>query len=174
MKNLLFFILAIALLDSCTGAFDKEIGEVESLNKIVLEAEKSVLSLDTGEIFAVKRQLALDIKAMESITDTLSREEIFAMTGYMEGKKRLYNFVNNYNNYLEEIEFAKNQLDNLKTDLENSKITKQEFTEYYVLEQSEVMKLTTKVNGTVGGLEETVKRMKLERERVMTLLESKQ
>lgn len=174
MKQFIFFTMMITFLASCGGAFEKEIGEVEGLNKIVLETEKTVLSFDTADIFSVKRQLTNDIQIFEGVRDTLDRQTAFALNDYYLGKKRLYKFVNNYDNFLKEIEFSKTQLENLKEDLNNSKITKEQFMEYYQLEQTEVMKLSSEVNEAVSGLEGTVEKMKDNRENVKGLLDSLQ
>ena len=80
--------------------------------------------------------------------------------------------MNNYNNFIKEIEYSKTQLQNLRTDLENSKLTKEKFMEYYQTEQAEVMRLSVKVNETVDGMEETVKKLKTGREDIKPLLDS--
>lgn len=173
MKNyILILIVTITFVfTACKNEMEKEVGEVEGLISMVNEIEKTVLSIDTTKAFQVKRQISKDLALIESLGDTLDREQAFMLDDYYFGKKRLFRFYNNYKDFITQIDYSKEQLNNLKQDLNNGLVTKEKFKEYYLAEQASVMSLNGKVNKSVGGIEESIQKMELQRPDVLALFE---
>ncbi len=172
MKKYLVFILITSLaFTACKNAMEKEIGEVDSLISMVDEIEKSVLSIDTTRAFAAKRQVSMDLAMIESLGDTLDKATAFKLDDYYSGKKRLYRFSTNYKEFITQIDYAKNQLKNLKQDINNGLVEKDKFQEYYNVEQASVMELSSKVNKSISGIELAIQKMELERDEILLIFE---
>lgn len=166
----LIFITSLAF-TACKNAMEKEIGEVDALISIVDEIEKSVLSIDTTRAFAAKRQVSMDLAMIESLGDTLDKATAFKLSDYYSGKKRLYRFSANYKEFITQIDYAKNQLKNLKQDINNGLVEKDKFQGYYNDEQASLMELSSKVNKSVNGIEVAIQKMELEREGILSIFE---
>jgi len=172
MKKYITLIFVVAIVfTACKNEMQKEIGEVDGLISMVDEIEKSVLSVDTTRAFAAKKQVSMDIAMIESIGDTLDKETAFRLDDYYSGKKRLFRFATNYNGFIKQIDFAKEQLNNLKQDLNNGLVDKEKFKDYYAAEQASVMELSSQVNKSVGGIEEAIQKMELDREEILKIFE---
>ncbi len=157
---LILFTLLLGFV-ACKNAYEKEIGEVEGLITMVDELEKAVLSVDTSKAFAAKRKMAMDIKAIDNLNDTLDRETAFRLDELFKDKKVIFRFNTNYTSILDQIEYTKKQLADLKQDLNNGLITKEEFDTYYAIEHSSIMDLNTQINKSVAGVEEAVQAYEL-------------
>ena len=172
MKKHLVFILMISIaFTACKNAMEKEIGEVDALISMVDEIEKSVLSIDTTRAFAAKRQVSMDLAMIESLGDTLDKATAFKLDDYYSGKKRLFRFSTNYDEFITQIDYAKDQLKNLKQDINNGLVEKDKFQGYYNVEQASIMELSSKVNKSVGGIEVAIQKMELERDVIMSIFE---
>lgn len=153
MKKYIIPSLIIVLgFSSCKNAFEKEIGEVENLLSQVNEIEKSLLLVDTAKVFSTKRQMEKDLLAINATNDTLTKEEAFKIDELFSSKKRIFRLAENYTDFLGQIDFSKNQLKNLKQDLENGLVTKENFTKHFDEEQNAVLELKKKINKRVEGL----------------------
>lgn len=172
MKYYILLLLTPLMLFACENAYQKEIGEVESLESIVNETEKMLFSIDTSVVYKTKRQVGEDLAQLQSFGDTLDRETAFKLGDYFAGKKQLNRFTDNYQIFVQQIEFSKKQLVDLKQDLNNGLITKEKFHEYYMAEQSSVMDLNGRVNKSVGGLDKVIERLNAERDDIIQVLES--
>lgn len=171
MKKYIFLIFIISAgFIACNNAYEKEIAEVQGLMKMVDEMEKSILSVDTSKAFTAKRNIASDIKTIEDLVDTLDRETAFRLDDLFSGKKKIYRFQENYNSILNQIKFAKNQLDNLKQDLSNGLIDKDTFGKYYSTEHASIIDLNMQVNKSVTGIDEIVQQYELNREEIKQLI----
>lgn len=172
MKKYLFFILIISIaFSACKNAMEKELGEVDALISMVDEIEKSVLSIDTTRAFAAKRKVSMDLAMIESLGDTLDKATAFRLDEYYSGKKRLYRFSTNYKDFIKQISYAKDQLNNLKQDINNGLVEKDKFQGYYNVEQASVMDLSSKVNKSVSGIENAIQKMELERDEILLIFE---
>ena len=170
-KYLVVALMFVLVFTACKNEMQKEIGEVEGLISMVDEIEKSVLSVDTSRAFEAKRQVSMDITMIESLGDTLDKETAFRLDDYYSGKKRLYRFSSNYTGFIKQIDFAKEQLQNLKQDLNNGLVDKEKFKDYYAAEQASVMELSSTVNKSVSGIEEAIQKMELDREEILKIFE---
>lgn len=174
MKKYITLTLVIGLsFNACNNPFEKEIREVEGLLTIVKNTEDSLFSVDTSKVFAAKRQMERDLVIFNSVIDTMSKEEAFKMADIFGNKKKLYRLTSNYPDFVNQIEFSKNQLNNFKTDLENGLISKEEFQNHYNSEQASVMELNSQISKSIAGLEVVLQKLELDRPGLLEILEKR-
>ncbi len=162
MKKFILLSLIIGLgFSSCKNAFEKEISEVENLLTDVNEIEKSLLAVDTAKVFSTKRQMEKDLQEINKIKDTLTREEAFRIDELFSSKKRIFKLSEKYADFLGQIDFSKKQLMNLKQDLENGLMTKEDFAKNFSVEQTSVTELKNKIGKRVDGLDVELEKFRL-------------
>ena len=172
MKNYTVLFLAIILtFTACKNGYEKEVGEVDSLMSIVSETEKSLFSVDTSRAYSAKRQIEADLKFIATMGDTLDKETAFRLDEYYSGKKKLYRFSENYDDFIRQLNFSKDQLTNLKQDLNNGKIKKDDFNKYYQTEQSSIMELNSKIHKSIDGIEVAIQKMEIDRDDILEIFE---
>jgi len=172
MNKYILGLLIIGLsFNACKNPNEKEIGEIEALITKVNETEKVLLSLDTGKIFRTKRQLEGDLAVFNKIVDTLNRADAFKVADIFGSKKKFYRLTVGYPKFVSQIETSKKQLDNLKQDLENGLIKKENFTTYYADEQVALKELEFQINKLVSGIDVVVEKYETDRPELLALIE---
>lgn len=174
MKKYILLSLIIGLgFSSCKNAFEKEIGEVENLLSDVNEIEKSLVAVDTAKVFSTKRQMEKDLQEINKIKDTLTREEAFRIDELFSSKKRIFKLTENYSDFLGQIDFSKKQLMNLKQDLKNDLMTKEDFAMHFAKEQNAVLELKKNINKRVDGLAVELEKFRLFRPDIEEFIENR-
>jgi hypothetical protein len=174
MKNFLtIVIICVFGITSCTNPNQKEIAEVDALFEIINDAEKSLLSIDTALVFGAKRQMDMDIAEVSEINDTITREEAFRLDDIFRSKKGFKRITSNYPGFLHEIEFTKNQLNNLKQDLENGLIKKEDYKTHFSNEEEYILMLTGKISKTINGLDIALEKQKSDRPELLEIIKNK-
>ncbi|MBL4669315.1 MAG: hypothetical protein JKY30_08640 [Flavobacteriales bacterium] len=174
MRKYILGIVIIGLgFTACNTPNEKEIGEVDALLSIVDETEKLFLSIDTARAFAAKRILEVDLAEFNKYADTLKKEEAFKIADIFGGKRTLYRLVSNYPGFTQQLEMSKKQLTNLKKDLENNLINKENYTSYYGSEQKAIMDLNNKISNAIAGLETVIGKYELDRPELLEIIEDK-
>ncbi|PJA09593.1 MAG: hypothetical protein COX70_01390 [Flavobacteriales bacterium CG_4_10_14_0_2_um_filter_32_8] len=172
MKKYIILSLIFAIgFSSCKNAFEKELGEVEKLLAEVNETEKSLLAVDTAKVFSTKRQMEKDLLTINAINDTLTKAEAFKIDELFSSKKRVFRLAENYADFFGQINFSKNQLKNLKQDIENGLITKEDFAIHFVEEQNAVSELKKKISKRVDGLDVDLEKFRLFRPAIDEFIE---
>ncbi|PCI95048.1 MAG: hypothetical protein COB15_12600 [Flavobacteriales bacterium] len=172
MKKYILLIIVIGLgVISCSNPNEKEIGEVNALISIVEETEKSLLSVDTSVVFDAKRQMDKDIAMLNQYIDTVNREEAFRLDDVLGNKKKIHNLMKNYPEFIKQINFSKNQLTNLKQDLENDLMNKKDFKTHYAMEQEQLMVLNNQINKVVGNIDLAIEKLKSDRPELLEIIE---
>jgi hypothetical protein len=110
--------------------------QVDKLLSLVKEAEKEILTIDTSLVFSTKRQMVKDFKTYTQFTDTVSKEEAFRIDEIFGSKKKFIRITKKYNSFIVKIKHSKEQLNHLKTDLENELMSKEDFLTYYESEKT--------------------------------------
>ncbi len=169
---LLLFVFGLSII-SCHTPNEKEIGEVNALLSIVEETEKSLLSIDTSVVFRAKRQMDEDILLLNQYIDTVNREEAFRLDAIFENKKKLKNIVRHYPSFVKQINFSIKQLSNLKQDLENDLMSKEDYKKHYALEQEQIMVLSNQINKLVGNIDLAIEKLKSDRPELLDIIERK-
>ncbi len=173
MKNFLIVLITSITLFSCGNANQKEIAEVDGLLTLIEETEKSLLSIDTARVFATQRQMEIDFKEYTQFTDTITREEVFRVDEIVGSKKKFNRTTKNYIAFLDNVNYSKEQLGNLKTDLKNGLIKKEQFLIYFESEKSAFNGLTKKIEKSIGDFEVAIAKYELERPEFLQLIENR-
>lgn len=173
MKNTLIALVVILSITACSNPNQKEIKEVDELITIAEETEKSLLSVDTARVFAIKKIMNEDYKILNQFTDTLGKEEAFRIADIVGNKKKFFRLSANYNKYVQEIKLSKSQLTNLKKDLENEAIKKEQFLRYFETEQQALMSINKKIHKSVDGIEQAIGKYELERPELLEIFEKR-
>ncbi len=171
MKKIIILLVIGSTIFACKNAYEKEIGEVDGLMNILTETENALLSVDTSRAFTASRQIKIDLDELNATKDTLSKEQAFRLDEYYSSKKKLFRLTGNYQGYVEKVNYSKNQLVNLKQDLANGKITKEDYAKYYESEQMIILDLNSQINQAIGGLEEVLEKLRINRQEVINIIE---
>ena len=174
MGKYIVFILCIAIsFNACNNPYEKEIGEVEGLLLKVKDAEEALFSVDTSKVFTAKRQMEKDLAEFNKIQDTLTKEEAFRMADIFGSKKKLFRLKTNYPNFIGQLELSKMQLTNMKQDLENGIMKKEDFKLHFATEQAVVMQLGSQINKSVNGLDIALQKLELDRSDFLDFVEKR-
>jgi len=169
------YILGLLFIAVCFGACnnpnEKEIKQVDALIAKATETEKSLLSLDTSKVFGTKRQLEKDIAIFTKIGDTLTKDEAFKVSNIFGSKKKFYRLTAGYPKFINQIETSKKQLIDLKQDLENGLIKKENYTTYYSDEEAALKELDFQINKLITGIDLVVEKYEADRPDLLILIE---
>ncbi len=172
MNKFVLGILFVALsVSACNNPNEKEIKEVEALIVKVNETEKTILSLDTGKVFGTKRQLEKDLADLTKISDTLTKEDAFEVADYFGSKKKFFRLSARYPQFVADLETSQKQLNNLKQDLENDLVKKEDYSTYYADEHAALQDLEHQVNKLVTGIDVVVDKYETDRPKLLKLIE---
>lgn len=172
MSKYILGILFIALsFGACNNPNEKEINEVDALIAKATEIENSLLSLDTSKVFGTKRQLEKDIAIFTKIGDTLTKEEAFKISDIFGSKKKFYRLTTRFPKFINQIETSKKQLNDLKQDLENSLIKKENYAVYYSDEQIALKDLDIQINKLVIGIDVVIEKYETDRPELLKIME---
>lgn len=147
-----FEIVCFVVLFSCGAKYQKEIKELEHLSTMTLNSKEVLLSVDTAEVNKWMHQLHSDFQFIHKNRDTISKEIAIALDRFYQQNKAMRLFMNSYKDMHEALEKNQEQLANLKEDLSNGAIAKDDFLKYHEVEQRFVTDLNTKINASVGGV----------------------
>ena len=172
MNKFIVGILFVALtIGACNNPNEKEIGEVDALIGKIVQTEKSLLSVDTSKVFGTKRLLEKDLAEFNKIGDTLTKEEAFRAEDIFGSKKKFYRLTTRYPKFISQIEMSKKQLANLKQDLENGLIKKENYSNYYAQEENAINELDVQINKLVVNIDVVVDKYKNDRPNLLNLIE---
>ena len=174
MRKNIILVLVIGLsFGACNNPLEKEIGEVEALLLSVKDSESFLFSVDTSKVFAVKRQMERDLAEFNGINDTLTKEEAFKVDDIFASKKKIFRLESNYPNLISQIEYSKQQLNNLKQDLENKAMKKEDFKLHFAEEQAAVKELDANINKSIQGLEVGLQKFELDRKELLEIIKKR-
>lgn len=173
MKNFISILILGIVFIGCTNTNQNEIDQVDELLSLVKESEKDILMIDTSRVFSMKRQMVRDFKNYTQFTDTVSKEEAFRIDEIFGNKKKFIRFAKNYNSLIVKISHSKEQLNNLKTDLENELMSKEDFLTYYESEKTAFNDLKLKLSKSVGNFNVAIAKYELERKELLELIENR-
>lgn len=162
IKNtfLLFYIICGLLIASCTN---KEaalmISRVDSSYTTIKSSEVALLAIDTGEI---KRMIRFNTESLDYIqnnfTDSATKEQAIFMSDIVAVKRSFNKLLRQYSDLLEDMIYAKAQLHDLKKDIENDLVTKEQFDSYFETEQKAILMFENSVKSVVSWKNTTTNR----------------
>ena len=174
MKNIIILITVVISFVGCgNNAFQKEITEVEGLLNQVKETEKTLLSIDTSRVFAANKLINADFKNFTQYSDTLTKVDALRVGKIFGSKKKFSRISKSYGFFVNEIIKCKKQLNNLKADLENGLVKKEQFSIYINTEKNAYNGLMHKINKSTGNFEEAIGKYELERPELLELIEKR-
>ena len=143
---------------SCSTPDAGFIAEVEKLEKTIALSEQSLQALDTSKIGAYFRKSNEHLQFIQENTkDTIDKQTAILLSDYSASRKSLRMFLENYSDALKELQYSKNQLFALKTDVENNLMAEDKFADYYSSESKSVEKLNELIQNTVQWYASAVK-----------------
>jgi hypothetical protein len=171
MKKYLFILLgSVFLFQSCKNANDKELGEIDGLIKILDTTEEALHAIDTSDLYSITKLVKEDLKRINKSNDTLTREAAYKVDLYIGRTKTLYSLSNNYTKFQTEIVDLKKQLNNLRQDVSNNLIKKEDYSKYYNSEQKMVLYVKEEVSLATRGMADRIKKMLEERDGFVEML----
>jgi len=173
MKKYILLIVIVGIGLVACNPNEKEIAEVNDLMTVVEETEHSLFSIDTAKVFAVKKQMELDLKDFNTVNDTLSKEEAFMLGDIFASKKKLFRLEENFFRLMNEIEVSKKQLNDMRQDLESGVMSKEDFKKNFAIENTAIMNLGSQINKSVSGIEVAVQKFELDRPDLLKFLEKR-
>ena len=145
------------LITSCSSnKFSKQITQIDSLNVVLDSSFSKLNSLDTSVVQSYYLKYSDNIKLIRNNFKEKEKEdeEIWSIiTRYGMIKKPLRDFKKNFVKYSKEISISHKQLNDLKSDIKNNILTKDQIIQY-IKEESEFVKY---INVSVSGLMENTK-----------------
>jgi len=157
----------------CKNPNQKEIGEVEGLQKILNNTIEVLHSVDTNKLFKINNLIKQDLLSIVKNKDTLTREMAFKLDDFYGAKKHIYALNDNYKKMDKQLEYSVKQLKNLKQDLENNVLPKDKFINYFETEQKADLDLNTDINAAVNGINAQLDKIEKGREDILKLLKDK-
>lgn len=158
LLNTIVLIISI-LLFSCSNSNEREIVQIEGLTEIVTAAEEVLHSVNKDSLVEITKLVQEDIKRMQAKNDTLTRDAAFKADEYVGRLKHLTRLAINYGKMEDELHLVKTQLNNLKQDLENGLIKKEDFLTYYESEKTAVILINDKIAHATNGMSQRIRKM---------------
>jgi hypothetical protein len=143
MKTLTFIFLMLLILSGCKPSYiTSGIRQIDSLAVSVNDLSLMLSAMDTISMREKYSLYQTSITQMKNFhEDHFEKDEWQSMTQYGNIGKALKVFFQKLPAYRTETAFAKNQLENLKYDLSQKLITREQFSEYFEREKEAVNSL---------------------------------
>lgn len=155
---------------ACSNSFEKEAKEIDGLLELVDSAERILNTVDTAKVFSLTRGIKKELWNLGVNYDTLDKETAIEVATYYSNKKSLYFLYENYLIFINEIELARTQLNDLKQDLHNGAIQEKVFLTYYKNEQAIILSLHDRINNAVKEIDPSVNKLIEDKLSMMELL----
>lgn len=138
--SLLFFVF-LAL--SCTkNKYSGEIRSLDSLYQEIVIVEKQIKAVDSKEVKRTYEEIVRNVKFVrQDYTGSYDANAIELFSEYKRIRKPINNFDHNQEELLRELNYTKNQLKSLATDLKKGTMTDEKVKEYYQEEYSVAKKI---------------------------------
>ena len=171
VKFIVVLLLSGVVIFSCRNKNERELGEVDALSDILNNTEELFLSVDTTKVFEIAKLRQDQMRIIQTTNDTLDKETAFFLASYFRKRKGIDKFVKSYHQTYADIQKTKDQLKNLRTDVENGLLSQEQFSEYYKTEQSIVVDLNNKISSSVNGIDIILKNVLEEDEKVNKIVD---
>lgn len=157
MKNFLSLasitIITIAILSGCgKNPHTERIRQIDSLLVEMDQIEKTLHAADTASMNSILRHQVENINFIQRSADTLPRETAFLVDEYARYKKAYAKWGAKMPAFYSELLLRKQQLENLRNDLEKNLIEEQNANTFYDTEAMHVRELEEIVHQMDSGL----------------------
>jgi hypothetical protein len=143
MKNITIFLIALIIitLSACkTTENPEKMQKVDSLMFVIQNIDSIFQSLDSAKVTDSYSEYELTIKEFGKYFTDERDTNWNTITSYAEIKKPLRNFLRQYRDFREEIEFSKKQLTTLKNSISEG-IIPSDSIDYYIDSESGAVKM---------------------------------
>lgn len=152
MKIIYFFVL-IAFVSCKLQYIEEGTKKIENLKNELKIVEDKLLLVDTIEVSRKQQEYVKTISLIKKIKDdNFTKEEWEILSNYAQIRKKLKNFVQEYPSFYKELDYSKNQLENLENDLRKKIISEEKFNEYLKKETEAIDVFLKNFNFTYNGL----------------------
>ncbi len=141
MKNTLYIFLLYVVFTSC-GKENEHTQKINSLLILIDSCEKVYQQIDTGFIKQSSQQVKdLTTQYKQIITDSLDKSMILKTQSMNVLNTSLSRFMKSYLSGLNEFEYSRKQLEDLKKDIQNHVIVSEDIVKYLKTEEDAILKL---------------------------------
>lgn len=163
MNKSIFFSFIASIIIAFTSCKNKDVEamtiQIDSVYKKVQENETILLSIDTA---AMGKMIKYNVEALKYIQDnfkdTASKEEAIFMSDIVAVKRSFSKLIIQREDLIKDMIYAKAQLNDLKKDVENGLIGKEEFDTYFQTECKAINLFINSVEGASKWNESNTKR----------------
>jgi DNA repair exonuclease SbcCD ATPase subunit len=175
-KNAIIFftaILASTLILSCASSVNElYIEKVNLLEKKIDSLSLALAQIDTAKVASYYSSSVNSLKFIqETHPDTMSKEIAFFLSDFKANKKSLERLVETCREQSDELVFSKSQLEKLKTDIKNSLLYEEQFTQYLETEKAAIEKSTQTIANLNQWYQTSVKKYEEWNPKVQQLVE---
>lgn len=168
------YLAAVLLLSffSCRNvSIDKELRLIDSLEVVIVDAEKQLGQIDINALAEAKKVISADLDVLkEYYADSLELELVKFLDGYNQINRSLRKYLQ-ANSYLSsEIDYSKEQLTNLRTDLSKNILSVDSFNVYIKVEAIAIKELATTINGKVSSIPGLISRYEESKPRIKEII----
>ena len=137
-------IISFLTLSACTISEEEQsyIHHIKQLEHSLDSAAKIYFEIDSNKLFKVYKHINSNLARYNDL-DTVVNENINA---YAANQKSIKNLISEHSIILDEINYSRNQLQTLKKDIRNKRITAEQMENYYLDEKEAVGVLIHKIS----------------------------
>lgn len=144
-------IFSLMIFTSCVRKNQDELKRTDSLMNVLDSAENKFLASDSTRIQNVLDSMNHKTKLIQKFaSDTLDKEMTIFLSDYLRIQQALEKYYPDRRNIIPQITLSKKQLDNMKHDLNNGAISKEEFEKYFPEEERAVTELSSYISMTTS------------------------
>lgn len=151
MKRVAVFIafgfFMCLLISSCGTKFSAEIKRVDSLLLVNARADSSLLKIDTAQTHKIAEEVKMNLTFLQkNYKDTITKEMAEFLDVYSSILTSLESVNKQHSELAKELTYSKEQLSNMRQDLEHNIIKKEQVKEYMEREEESVKRNVTSVS----------------------------
>lgn len=152
MKTIYFSIAALLIfaVTSCSNPYEKEIKEVEEMQKVLTGVKTTYQTIELEKVTYAKDTYTKNMEQIKTYykPDSIDMNVVQLLDFYKGVKKSAKGFEEDYNKLGEKIEFIDHQLTTLKNDLEN-KIDMKDSIAIFISNEQKNIEILQKNIGTI-------------------------
>ncbi|HOY31316.1 MAG TPA: hypothetical protein PKW80_05505 [Bacteroidales bacterium] len=145
-------IVTLIMLCSCNNAVrEKQLAKIDSLMAVIDSAGKNLNKINKDTIskrFDTFRNTNKSVA--EHYQEYRNEENWNYLCEYQNVRKPFKTMVKRYNSYINDLKTSKEQLENLRHDVEKKLISEEEFNNYFIIEKNSAHEITFKINKQIN------------------------
>ncbi len=173
MLSMRYLVAVLFLLFfSCRNInIDKELVLIDSLEYIIVDAEKQLGDVDIETLKNTKKKVNADLEVLkEYFNDSLEWDLAKFLDGYNLINKSMGKYIKTHSYLKVELEYSKTQLANLRNDISKNILSVDSFNVYIKVEALAIEELATTINNKVPMVKNNISRYKESKPRIKEIL----